>query len=192
MRVIVVCGNKNNGKTLFANMLHKHLGILGCKPLHLNFADGVKRTAHEMFGIPLTILYANSQVKESTFYFGKSVREILQWVGTQAREYAGKTVWVDRLWTRCKKADATDVVVGDGRLPEEEIEYFSEIVKKDGHDFFSIVIRRPGFEGEDEHESEKLIREYHDSYFWQAVCNDKKVEDLDCHAEIVAKELVKF
>lgn len=98
--VVVICGRKGSGKDTFASMLLTE-GFtrddgFQCRPAAL--ADPLKEMVRDVFRLPAEVLWGTSEVKESTYIYGQSVRHLLQWFGTEVfREHIHQDFWVHQL-----------------------------------------------------------------------------------------------
>ena len=120
-------------------------------------------------------------------------RQWLQWIGTElGRLQIHPEVWIHRLMERAPRF-AGDVVVADARFKNElgmtpggiekannELEHPYRVVK--------IRIKRPGFENDDQHASEKEQTEIPDEAFDEVVENDGNLKQLEAKAKLIAKK----
>ena len=186
--VLVLSGNAGHGKDSFAGLLAKRLRALDV-PVRLDaYAWTLKQIVHLKCGIPLNILNADKTVKETTFFYGKTVRSILQDEGEHARQTLGRTVWADRLLDRLKAADERVTIVTDARHPNEEIIDIRKRIETECPDTlcFNIRIVRASVPVIHGHPSEDLIFAAPDSLFDFKVRNDGDLKDLQRMADAVA------
>jgi tRNA A37 threonylcarbamoyladenosine biosynthesis protein TsaE len=178
--VVVLAGCAGAGKDTFAGFLAKRLAHLQIAHRLDAYAWTLKQIAHLKYGIPLNILHADKIVKESTYFYSKSVRKILQEEGEYARQTCGKTVWADRVFDRLKADDHQVVVVTDGRHPNEEIVGMRERIEAlEGTRYFAVRVRNsrvPIIRG---HPSEDLIADAPDSIFDLLIENEGNLDDLE-------------
>jgi len=193
---VVVFGNSANGKDTFADALARRLEGSGRgMALRCAFADPLKEAARHLIGIPSCVSYGRAAVKEHTFFYAKTARHWLQWLGTEiGRMQIHPDVWVHRLADRGLEADSRYVVVSDGRFENERIG-LREYLAGRGQ-VFNVLIHRPSAGipcGPDVHQSEAEVAAmrtqallYPGSLFHAVVANTGTLADLDREAERVA------
>lgn len=142
-RIIGITGRAGAGKSAAASMVPGACVIGLADPLYAMLAA--------MLGIPEPVL-RQRECKESVVpWLGKSVRELLQTLGTEwGRGMIRSDVWLRLLERRLEHLEdqgISIVVVADVRF-ENEVEY----LRGRGGEIWHV--RRPGFEGPAEHSSE--------------------------------------
>lgn len=177
--VVVLAGCAGAGKDTFAGFLAKRLKELTIEHRLDAYTWTLKQIVHLKYGIPLNILHADKAVKESTYFYGKSVRKILQEEGEYARQTCGPSIWLDRVFDRLKADDHQVVIVTDARHPDEEVAGISEKVATLGAArCFTIRVRNsrvPIIRG---HPSEDKIADAPDSMFDFLVDNEGTLDQL--------------
>jgi len=186
---VVVFGNSDNGKDSLADEIAVQLNMRGQTAVRCAFADPLKETALSLLGIPLEVSYANASVKESTSYYGSTVRYWLQWLGTEVgRDQIHRDVWVHRLADRGLARGAPFVVVSDGRFENERVglrEYLGDRGR-----VFNVLIHRPSqpIPGPGTHASEAEVADLRrralggELLFDAVVENSGELADLDAEA----------
>lgn len=172
--IVVISGNRFNGKDTLADALAEHLP----EAARDSYAAPLKMCVHLKTGIPLRILN-DPKFKEDPSWgaYGKTPRTLMQEEGEEARQRLKATVWADRLADRFQASRARVVVVSDGRHPEEEISGFK--VRAPANTLvISIRVRRPSEPIAWGHPSEDKIARVPDSIFDVVVVNDGTREQL--------------
>jgi hypothetical protein len=200
--LFLISAQLQSGKDAFGEVLRK--AVCGTK---LAFADPVKEVAIAMLGMPSRVAHGGEAERRAWKRYCKDratcpnatheactdAREWLQWVGTElGRQQIHPEVWIHRLMERAP-GFAGDVIVADARFKNElgmtpggiekannELERPYRIVK--------IRIRRPGFENDDQHASEKEQTEIPDEAFDEIVENDGDLRQLEAKAKLIAKK----
>lgn len=160
MKIIAFSGKKQSGKTTAVLGLEKKL--INTIPHAINFADGLKKIVAMCFGAT-SIEMETDEGKNTLLPCGKTVREVLQIVGTDWFRHLDPLCWVraykkavdDNMpikvgqWKSTGQRDAL-VITSDVRFPNE-VECVQDL---GGH-----VIRflRAPFKEEDQHESETAL-----------------------------------
>lgn len=116
---------RKRGKDTVANRLVDRHGFI-----RISWADSLKEACRHIFGFSDVQLYGD--LKEVVDpYWGKSPRQILQEVGTDAlRNHFDDQIWIKSAWLKIEKAlqaDVGGVVVPDVRFPNE-----AEFIKSKG------------------------------------------------------------
>lgn len=105
---------KGSGKDTLADLMVKHLGYK-----KISFADPLKRGLMEMLGLSHEQVYG-SQKEVVDHYWGRSPREMLQFVGTDLmRRQFDASVWVRSTLRAIEREPQTNWVVPDCRFPNE-------------------------------------------------------------------------
>lgn len=124
-RVIGLSGKIGCGKTTVAQMLVESLP----GAVRMSFGDPVKRESAVIYGFPVELAYLEDG-KSLEFVLsaaGKAllgkdtatVREVLQYHGTQLRRAQDQHYWTNAMRQQIDAADAQYVVVDDVRFPDE-------------------------------------------------------------------------
>jgi hypothetical protein len=89
---IGITGSKGSGKdTVAAHLMSAHFFN------RVGLADPMKEMLHYGLGIPMDVLHGAPQDKEAPWRYGKSVRQLLQTLGTEwGREIVSQRLWLDR------------------------------------------------------------------------------------------------
>lgn len=116
---------RKRGKDTVANRLVDKHGFI-----RISWADSLKEACRHIFGFSDAQLYGD--LKEVVDpYWGKSPRQILQEVGTDAlRNHFDDQIWIKSAWLKIEKAlqaDVAGVVIPDVRFPNE-----AEFIKSKG------------------------------------------------------------
>lgn len=117
MKLVGISGKIGTGKTYLADLLVKAFHPLG---MRISFADPVKREVAEAYNIPLEDCYSAEGKATVVKGYGKTVREILQWWGTDYRRAADPDYWTKAMGYTLDRITAADlVVIDDVRFPDE-------------------------------------------------------------------------
>lgn len=117
MKLVGISGKIGTGKTYIADLLVKAFHPRG---MRMSFADPVKREVAEAYNIPLEDCYSAEGKAKIVNGYGKTVREILQWWGTDYRRAADPDYWTKAMGLMLDRITAADVVViDDVRFPDE-------------------------------------------------------------------------
>lgn len=115
----------------------------------------------------------------NTYEFAKDnipdVRRLLQNLGQAMRDLVDENIWVNAAMRRIEKIDGP-VVVTDVRYPNE-----AEAIRAMGGEV--VRVRRPGFDGVNDHASEHAMDDYNVD---MVVMNDSDVDMLHTNADVVA------
>lgn len=174
--VVVLAGTAGAGKDTFAGFLSNRLGRLSISYRRDAYAWALKQIAHLKYGIPLNILNADKVVKESTIFYGKTVRKILQEEGEYARQTCGATVWADRVVDRLNFSTEQVTIITDARHPNEEIIGMRQRLKDVR--YFALRVVNPRIPVVRGHPSEDLIADAPDSIFDFVIHNESSLDDL--------------
>lgn len=152
--------------TLFDLMHDVHPGLQ-----RMAFADPLKRAAGILFGWEDKPLFSNEFKQFYDHYWGLSVRDAYQRLGTEAiRDVFDKDFWVKRLMLDYQRTTA-DVVITDVRFDNE-----ADMIRSSGGQVLHLV--RPGAglkDSEGEHASEAGILWHEDDF---VILNDGTLADL--------------
>jgi len=130
MKVILISGKAQHGKTTTAEILEKNIVQAGHRAVQINYADYVKFVCGK---------YYDWDGKKDT-----RGRHILQYVGTEIFRARDEHFWVDTV-IRFAKAASPDydfMLVGDWRFPNE----YTRWAESGFNDVVRIRVRRPEFD----------------------------------------------
>lgn len=189
--VIVVFGNAGHGKDTLADII----ADLRPDSERYAFATPVKMAAKYLIGIPEHISFGSQEDKASFRAYGKTARQWLQWVGTEAgREAVHTDVWVHRAADAIREADSRFVIISDGRF-ENERTALKETLGEDAR-VLNVLVVRPGVVDRLTHPSETVVHEMRQRHFsgeklFDAVVhNDGTIDDLRSVAKSVLSDLM--
>lgn len=178
--VVVLAGAAGHGKDTFAGFIAERLTKLNTSFRLDAYAWALKQIVHLKYGIPLHILHGDKAIKESSYFYGKSARKIMQEEGEYSRQTCGPTVWADRVVDRLRGSSELVTVITDGRHPNEEIVGMRSRLADLRYFAVRVVNSRvPIIRG---HPSEDLIADAPDSIFDLVIHNEGSKEDLQRHA----------
>lgn len=169
MSIIAFVGRIKSGKSTACDVLNQHGYAL------LNFADPLKQMTAQLLDIPIDWCYSQEQkelqrpflistdelclllageglhpsaslLSKDEYAFG-SLREVLQFVGSEAFRDADKDFWVNKLTSQLKPG--IKYAISDCRFLNEV-----EAIKKQGGTV--VFINRPGNSVIDNHQSEQI------------------------------------
>lgn len=163
--IIGICGYKGSGKDSMGQILTTSFGWD-----RMSFAEPIKELVHNTFGIDKAILSGNEGEREFRElplpdWFNYSPRQLLQIIGTGFRDSLHPDIWVKILENKVKRHN-NHVVVTDVRFPNEV-----EMINNNG---FCVVVKRPGYNGDD-HISEHALDDHKFKYVFN---NDSSEETL--------------
>jgi len=120
-KLIGLAGLARSGKDTFAEYLSQALHFEGNGFFHkYAFADPLKRSASEMFGIELSVFYGGDEREKIDPHWGISPREMLQKLGTEGgREIFGHDLWIKRAAYVYKKDSKQHFLITDVRFEDE-------------------------------------------------------------------------
>jgi len=117
--IIGISGRARTGKDTIADYLVSHYGFT-----RLSFGDNVRDAVKAIYGVDTTKVADREAVIPQ---FGKSSRELLQFVGTDlCRVHVGQNVWVDRVAQDVAETEG-DIVFSDVRFDNE-----AEFIRNNG------------------------------------------------------------
>jgi len=169
--IIGITGKSGHGKDEIA----KHLESKGF--IHIKFSKGVKLATMAMFGLTWEQVSEGdrSEVIES---YGKSVRYLLQMVGTEWGRRFNKDIWVDRVEDMTQDNNL-NYVISDVRF-NNEADICTHIIK----------VMRPEYDGKcEDHESEDGIDVM---YLDDVIINNGTIEDLVEKTEYAIDRLKRY
>ncbi len=136
--VILISGKKEAGKNTVADYLSNRLQEINYAYLNvpiISFADELKKTCHNLFGIPMEWMYGTNEDKnrETNIPWGNfpvfvhykiptvkmTVREVLQLFGTEICRYMDKDCWARAFFNHVDKLPNRVVINADARFPNE-------------------------------------------------------------------------
>lgn len=174
--LLIVGGNAGAGKDSFGNFMAQRLQALSTSVRLDSYAWALKQIVHLKYGVPLHILNATKEVKESAVYYGKTVRQLLQYEGQRAREECGPTVWADRLLDRVRLQSEQVAIITDARHPPEEI--VGMRTSASPARVVALRVVNPHVPITRGHPSEDLIADASDDIFDFIVTNDGTIGEL--------------
>lgn len=244
--VVLVSGPKESGKDSFGKFLVKWLEEGLCRRVHQKtlqpkssstnvpqapafenpvvvrfaFADPIKRAIGDALGIPDEVLWGNSEIKEKTIVYGKSVRHWLQVYGTEwFRDSVCAEIWVDKALRaitaeqcdRYVNSDANGFVICDCRFGNEYsqmrdvLEFRSKSIptgeygkkrwaEQDAYVMFLYRVwrnERPTAAVADQHRSENSFHEL-DAFNPVHIDNSGTFEHLEAIAQTEAERIVQL
>ena len=130
MKIILISGKAQHGKTSTADILEKHMKQAGKKVIQINYADYVKFVCAKYYGW-------DGRKDERG-------RHILQYVGTDIFRARDTNFWVDTVirFARAVQADYDFMLIGDWRFPNE----YTRWVETGITDICRVRVYRPGFD----------------------------------------------
>ena len=122
--IVGISGKIGTGKTTLAEMIEERLEADGITAACISFGSLLKEEASERFGFPLALCY--SEEGKGTVIFhpdlpsqSMTVREILQWWGTDVRRAEDPDYWVKAMEITVPQLDAEVKLIDDVRFPNE-------------------------------------------------------------------------
>lgn len=214
--VIVLFGISRAGKDTVAEMIRDHVFSRVTNqdwPELIAFADPIKRAALELFGVPMHISYGSQEIRESAVYYGKSVRQIHQWLGTEiGREQISQNIWVERTGDHIHDTFRSNIpiVVKDGRFFNER-SHLAPYLERRGSPraVRNVLVYRPGLEPNLAHESERqpwqmtqntmawlakgksLEQDESDGRFHEVIVNDGSFVELRSKVDDLCRRLIR-
>lgn len=187
-RIVGISGKIGSGKSTFA----RHLCEKYQEYTRMGVGDAVKLACSRLFDFPLELCYSDSGKMtvvvvslKGFFHKGMTVREVLQWWGTDiVRSMVDKDHWVREI---VRLSGNTMVVVDDIRFPNE-----AEMVKDAG----GVLIRINDYPSKPEpdfriasHPSETALDSYDgfDLVIYPAYGQLKEIADTICLESLVGK-----
>jgi len=148
-KIIAISGKKGSGKTYLANGLVSYLKKKKKKVKRYSFAAKIKELAIELYGLPREVVYGTDADKNSTYtnilwenmpiFTSKdvecaqnganilkdsktgylTVREFLQFFGTEVMRSMFNDVWISYLMTKIKEDGCDYAIIDDCRFVNE-------------------------------------------------------------------------
>lgn len=180
--MIGINGKKQSGKSTLAEYLRKEINKHTDKEaIIFSFADALKEMCYEYFFMPvwgeiLPHRFDQESFKKRKHPCGKTVREILQIVGTACRD-VWPDIWIENLCNPISWFEKdTIIIVPDVRFPNE-----ADYIRKEGGKL--IRLTRSPFR--DKHISETALDNY--EHFDAIIANQRVIMDKK---NKVAKQLL--
>ena len=123
--IIGISGKICTGKTTLAGHLQRLLASENYVVEHFSFGDALKREVATTFGVPLVDLYTpEGKARTCTFEIDglertMTLRELLQWYGTDYTRAQWPHYWVDRLYEEIAQSDCRVAIIDDVRFEDE-------------------------------------------------------------------------
>ena len=121
-RILAFAGRKQSGKDTLAREAHRRLP--GARIYH--FADALKDICEGVLGIPATLLYGDDAAKSTMTDICDlegggplTVREVLQYVGTEIFRALKPGCWVAACLRRIERESPDHALIADCRFPDE-------------------------------------------------------------------------
>lgn len=175
MIVIGICGRRNTGKDVAADVFGAHFGFV-----KFPLADPIKRILCDYFDVPEKELWGSSEKRTSR------TREMLQALGTDFGRKYDSGVWVrllqqeiyGRVWSR--------ITIPDVRFPDEAKTIINELKGQ------IIKIVRPNIEvtKADSHASETAVDTIPEELIYRVIQNDSSLPVFKKRVLKVAKEIM--
>jgi len=149
MNILGISAKAGCGKTVLTGLLLERLGPTW---IRMSLGDGVKQEASEIYNFPLEWCYSQEGKNRVVPGYGRLVREILQYHGTEVRRAEDPEYWHKYLLTR-KPADR-NIIIDDVRFPDE-VDFI--------HRYNGRVIRLQPYDGYrkvNDHSSETALDDY--------------------------------
>ena len=155
MELIGLAGQKQNGKDTLADyLLERHF----VKWDRRAWADGLKKTVSEVFGVSLAFIEEWKENPEPPPGWNMTMRKCLQFVGDGMRQIKSDC-WLE--YTTRDRRGST--LITDGR-------YINELAKTKELGGVNILVFRPGFINDIDHPSESQLRpivEFYERMKWE-------------------------
>lgn len=164
--IIGISGKIGTGKTTLAGHLQRLLASENYVAEKFSFGDALKREVSRVFGVTLVDLYSQEgKAKSCTFEIDglertMTLRQLLQWYGTEYTRAQCPHYWVDRLSEEIAQSDCRVAIIDDVRF-EDEAEYSAKPGRKK-----SMLLRLEPYAGWTcepsvaAHESETALDDY--------------------------------
>ena len=185
--VILLAGNAGAGKDTLATFLKGFLQKWSATRTDA-YAWALKQCVHLKTGIPMDILLAPKDVKESYIcsLTDRTARKLLQDEGETTRQEYGHLVWAWGAMKRARAASERVTIITDARHPKEEIHWMRQACSEFAR-VFVVRITRKSVPVKRGHPSEDFIADESDDSFDFIIENNL---DLEC-LRIAALELAR-
>ena len=123
--ILGISGKIGTGKTTIAGHLQRLLASENYVAEKFSFGDALKREVSRVFGVPLVDLYSQEgKAKSCTFEIDgfsrtMTLRELLQWYGTDHTRAQWPSYWVDRLAEEISDSSCRVAIIDDIRFVDE-------------------------------------------------------------------------
>jgi len=168
MKVILISGKAQHGKTSTAIILEKNMLLAGKTVVRISFADYVKYICSKYYGW-------DGRKDEKG-------RHMLQYVGTDIFRARDEDFWVDNVirFARVVTQDYDFMLIDDWRFPNE----YARWIENGITDICRVRIYRPEYDNgltpeQNSHPSETALDGFHMDYCLSAV--DLAGLELECH-----------
>lgn len=174
MQVILISSKETgqrSGKSTFVKTFRKY-SPPNIVTEEYEFSYPIKKIVHEVFGIPMEVLYSNEKETPCGFPIvgvtdNASPRQLMQWVGTELfRNNFYQEIWVDNAYRKIVDFDKTTsgsksyLLIGDWRFDNE-----FTFLRDRGVDCLKIdIVRQNNPFKKSNHASEKSITLSNDDY----------------------------
>jgi hypothetical protein len=149
LKLIGIAGQKQNGKDLLTDCLEKDLID---RVTRVAFADGIKDTLCELFGVTRAWIEEWKEKPEPPPGWNMTVRKTLQFIGDGFRQIKG-SIWVDQAARRVEAEQWYRIL-----HVFTDIRYFNELEKTKELNGYVVLVYRPGYLNDIDHPSEALLR----------------------------------
>jgi hypothetical protein len=175
--IIGIHGHAGVGKDTVGQYLHSTRQNTWCEA----FADPLKEGCSRFFGVDIECFY-DQNLKSTPTNWGKTPREILQYVGTEIIRGLGADHWVKRLDYKLRNQSSEGVIY----IPEEDTVVITDVRFQNEYDWITnsggivIHLTRPGYDGNvglAGHSSEQSINLHNKEKTYEVV-NDTNLDDL--------------
>ncbi len=167
--IIGLAGKAGSGKDLFAELIKKRLGNDSVE--NLAFAKPIKDAAKILFNFTDEQLYDQTKKEEIDQRWGKSPRQIFQWLGGLLREDIDDDFFIGNMKQRIENSKAAVIVITDIRFLNE-----LKLIKSMGGKVIKIV--RPNAETT-KHSDDISEQGIEDKFVDVIVINDGTIEEYN-------------
>lgn len=179
--LIGITGKAGSGKDTVADWLWERHGFL-----KLAFADPLKLAAEAIFGLPRGMFHDRGKKEAVNPYWGKSPRELLQLLGTEAtKPVFGEDVWLKRWLISYSMFKDTDPVV----VPDVRFDLEAEYIRTIGGVILHLDRDAAGLSGStSKHASERGVTPMAGDY---GINNNGSLEDLRRFTDAIIERLTR-
>jgi len=149
MKIILISGKAQHGKTSTAIILEKHMTLAGKRVVRISFADYVKYICSKYYGW-------DGRKDEKG-------RHMLQYIGTDIFRARDENFWVDNVirFARVVSPDYDFMLIDDWRFPNEYTRWIDSGIT----DICRVRVKRPGYDNgltpeQNNHPSETALDEF--------------------------------